>query len=231
MSKLKSQILVIEDEPHQIELLRYNLEAAGYKVLVAEDGEEGMLKAIECKPDLILVDWMLPKLSGIEVCRRIRRNSEIKQTPIIMLTARSDETDKVRGLDVGADDFVTKPYSVSELTARVKAALRRPTSSIISETISVGSIVVDTVQHQVFANKIAVELGPTEYRLLIAFLKQPDRVFSRDQLLDMVWGISTNIDTRTVDVHVGRLRKIIDEAVGKSTIRTVRGFGYALKSC
>lgn len=231
MSKLKSQILVIEDEPHQIELLRYNLEAAGYKVLVAEDGEEGMLKAIECKPDLILVDWMLPKLSGIEVCRRIRRNSEIKQTPIIMLTARSDETDKVRGLDVGADDFVTKPYSVSELTARVKAALRRPTSSIISETISVGSIVVDTVQHQVFANKIAVELGPTEYRLLIAFLKQPDRVFSRDQLLDMVWGISANIDTRTVDVHIGRLRKIIDEAVGKSTIRTVRGFGYALKSC
>ena len=231
MSKLKSQILVIEDEPHQIELLRYNLEAAGYKVLVAEDGEEGMLKAIECKPDLILVDWMLPKLSGIEVCRRIRRNSEIKQTPIIMLTARSEETDKVRGLDVGADDFVTKPYSVSELTARVKAALRRPTSSIISETISVGSIVVDTVQHQVFANKIAVELGPTEYRLLIAFLKQPDRVFSRDQLLDMVWGISANIDTRTVDVHVGRLRKIIDEAVGKSTIRTVRGFGYALKSC
>ena len=230
MSKLKSQILVIEDEPHQIELLRYNLEAAGYKVLVAEDGEEGMLKAIECKPDLILVDWMLPKLSGIEVCRRIRRNSEIKQTPIIMLTARSEETDKVRGLDVGADDFVTKPYSVSELTARVKAALRRPTSSIISETISVGSIVVDTVQHQVFANKIAVELGPTEYRLLIAFLKQPDRVFSRDQLLDMVWGISANIDTRTVDVHVGRLRKIIDEAVGKSTIRTVRGFGYALKS-
>ena len=148
-----------------------------------------------------------------------------------MLTARSEETDKVRGLDVGADDFVTKPYSVSELTARVKAALRRPTSSIISETISVGSIVVDTVQHQVFANKIAVELGPTEYRLLIAFLKQPDRVFSRDQLLDMVWGISANIDTRTVDVHVGRLRKIIDEAVGKSTIRTVRGFGYALKSC
>ena len=123
------------------------------------------LKAIECKPDLILVDWMLPKLSGIEVCRRVRRNSEIKQTPIIMLTARSEETDKVRGLDVGADDFVTKPYSVSELTARVKAALRRPTSSIISETISVGSIVVDTVQHQVFANKIAVELGPTEYRL------------------------------------------------------------------
>ena len=231
MSKLKSQILVIEDEPHQIELLRYNLEAVGYKVLVAEDGEEGMLKAIECKPDLILVDWMLPKLSGIEVCRRVRRNSEIKQTPIIMLTARSEETDKVRGLDVGADDFVTKPYSVSELTARVKAALRRPTSSIISETISVGSIVVDTVQHQVFANKIAVELGPTEYRLLIAFLKQPDRVFSRDQLLDMVWGISANIDTRTVDVHVGRLRKIIDEAVGKSTIRTVRGFGYALKSC
>ncbi len=231
MSKLKSQILVIEDEPHQIELLRYNLEAADYEVLVAEDGEEGMLKAIECKPDLILVDWMLPKLSGIEVCRRVRRNSEIKQTPIIMLTARSEETDKVRGLDVGADDFVTKPYSVSELTARVKAALRRPTSSIISETISVGSIVVDTVQHQVFANKIAVELGPTEYRLLIAFLKQPDRVFSRDQLLDMVWGISANIDTRTVDVHVGRLRKIIDEAVGKSTIRTVRGFGYALKSC
>ena len=231
MSKLKGRILVIEDEPHQIELLRYNLAAAGYKVLVAEDGEEGMLKARECKPDLILVDWMLPKLSGIEVCRRIRRNSEIKQTPIIMLTARSEETDKVRGLDVGADDFVTKPYSVSELTARVKAALRRPTSSIISETISVGSIVVDTVQHQVFANKIAIELGPTEYRLLIAFLKQPDRVFSRDQLLDMVWGISANIDTRTVDVHVGRQRKIIDEAVGKSTIRTVRGFGYALISC
>ena len=228
MAVLKSLILLIEDEINQIELLRYNLETEGYKVVVAMDGEEGVLKAQELKPDLILLDWMLPKISGTEVCRQIRRNEGIKETPIIMLTARSEESDKVRGLDVGADDFVTKPYSVAELLARIKAAMRRPSASIISDKVSIGFLSIDTKKHQVFIHNSEVVLGPTEYRLLMTFMKQPGRVYSRDQLLDMVWGISSDIDTRTVDVHVGRLRKIIDKAAGKKLIRTVRSFGYAL---
>ena len=230
MSKLKSLILLVEDEINQIELLRYNLETEGYKVAVAMDGEEGVLKALELKPDLVLLDWMLPKVSGIEVCRQIRRNKDIKETPVIMLTARSEEDDKIRGLDVGADDFVTKPYSVVELLSRVKAALRRPRASIISDTIVSGILTISAIEHKVFVDKIEVVLGPTEFRLLMTFMKQPGRVYSRDQLLDMVWGISADIDTRTVDVHVGRLRKVIDSKSGKKLIRTVRGFGYALQN-
>ena len=230
MALSKSLILLIEDEKSQIELLRYNLETEGYQVAVAMDGEDGILKARELNPDLILLDWMLPKVSGVEVCRIIRRDTEINQIPVIMLTARSEDSDKVRGLDVGADDFVTKPYSVLELIARVNAAMRRPRASIISEEVSVGSISINVINHQVRVEKKLIELGPTEYRLLITLMKQPDRVFSRDQLLDMVWGISADIDTRTVDVHVGRLRKVLKQAIGKDTIRTVRGFGYALRS-
>ena len=228
MAVLKSIILLIEDEINQIELLRYNLETEGYEVVVAMDGEDGVIKALELKPDLILLDWMLPKISGTVVCRQKRRNEDIKETPLIMLTARSEESDKVRGLDVGADDFVTKPYSVAELLARIKAAMRRPRASIISDKVSIGFLSIDTKKHQVFIHNSEVVLGPTEYRLLMTFMKQPGRVYSRDQLLDMVWGISSDIDTRTVDVHVGRLRKIIDKAAGKKLIRTVRSFGYAL---
>jgi len=162
--------------------------------------------------------------------KQIRRNKDIKETPVIMLTARSEEDDKIRGLDVGADDFVTKPYSVVELLSRVKAALRRPRASIISDTIVSGILTISTIEHKVFVDKIEVVLGPTEFRLLMTFMKQPGRVYSRDQLLDMVWGISADIDTRTVDVHVGRLRKVIDSKSGKKLIRTVRGFGYALQN-
>lgn len=224
----ENKILIVEDDKDIISLIDFHLKSEGYKVLTASNGEDGWLLAKEEKPDLILLDWMLPKISGTEVCRQIRRNEDIKETPLIMLTARSEESDKVRGLDVGADDFVTKPYSVAELLARIKAAMRRPSASIVSDKVSIGFLSIDTKKHQVFIHNSEVVLGPTEYRLLMTFMKQPGRVYSRDQLLDMVWGISSDIDTRTVDVHVGRLRKIIDKAAGKKLIRTVRSFGYAL---
>ena len=227
MSKKKT-ILIIEDEPHQVELLSYNFKTEGINVIVAADGEDGVLKAVEYKPDLILLDWMLPKLSGIEVCRQIRKNHTIKEIPIIILTARSEESDKVRGLEIGADDFVTKPYSVSELIARVKAAMRRPKLTYNNDEINYDIITVDINQHLVLIDGAKIELGPKEYRLLICLLEKPGRVFSRDNLLDMVWGVSADIDTRTVDVHVGRLRKAISAVSGKKLIRTVRSFGYSL---
>lgn len=227
MSKRKT-ILIIEDEPHQVELLSYNFITEGFKVIVASDGEDGVLKAVEYKPDLILLDWMLPKLSGVDVCRQIRKNHIIKETPIIILTARSEESDKVRGLEIGADDFVTKPYSVSELIARVKAAMRRPKLTYNNDVINYDNITVDTSQHLVLIDGAKIELGPKEYSLFICLLEKPGRVFSRDSLLDLVWGVTADIDTRTVDVHVGRLRKAIRAVSSKKLIRTVRSFGYSL---
>ena len=223
-----ADILIVDDNKTNCEVLERRLSMSGLTCRTSYDGKSALDEVEKQTPDLILLDWMLPKISGTEVCRQIRRNEDIKETPLIMLTARSEESDKVRGLDVGADDFVTKPYSVAELLARVKAAMRRPSASIISDKVSVGVISIDTKKHQVFIHNSEVVLGPTEYRLLMTFMKQPGRVYSRDQLLDMVWGISSDIDTRTVDVHVGRLRKIIDKAAGKKLIRTVRSFGYAL---
>ena len=180
--------------------------------------------------DRILLDWMLPKVSGIEVCRQLRRSKITREIPIIMLTARSEESDKIRGLDIGADDYITKPYSIKELLARVRATMRRPSASVISDQLIVGNIVVDLQKHLVAVDGLEVNLGPTEYRLLITFMKSPERVFNRDQLLDYVWGISANVDTRTVDVHVGRLRKSLEGRTKTNIIRTVRGFGYALRS-
>jgi|TARA_B110000459_G_C16396464_1_gene396655 two-component system phosphate regulon response regulator PhoB len=206
------------------------LKAEGYEVLVALDGEEGLELALEEIPDLILLDWMLPKVSGIEVCRQLRRSKITREIPIIMLTARSEESDKIRGLDIGADDYITKPYSIKELLARVRATMRRPSASVISDQLIVGNIVVDLQKHLVAVDGLEVNLGPTEYRLLITFMKSPERVFNRDQLLDYVWGISANVDTRTVDVHVGRLRKSLEGRTKTNIIRTVRGFGYALRS-
>jgi two-component system phosphate regulon response regulator PhoB len=222
-------ILVVEDEPSQVELLRYNLGSEGYTVRVAMDGEEGLQTAIEDPPDLILLDWMLPNLSGIEVCRQLRRNRTTREIPVIMLTARSEERDKVRGLDIGADDYVTKPYSIKELIARVQAALRRPAASIAANVLSVGSVEIDIQKHIVRCNGQIVQTSPTEFRLLISLLQSPDRVFSREQLLNMVWGISAVLETRTVDVHIGRLRRTLGMAGGKNLIRTVRGFGYSMK--
>ena len=230
MSLAHPKILLIEDEPSQVELIHYNLKAEGYEVLVALDGEEGLELALEEIPDLILLDWMLPKVSGIEVCRQLRRSKITREIPIIMLTARSEESDKIRGLDIGADDYITKPYSIKELLARVRATMRRPSASVISDQLIVGNIVVDLQKHLVAVDGLEVNLGPTEYRLLITFMKSPERVFNRDQLLDYVWGISANVDTRTVDVHVGRLRKSLEGKTKTNIIRTVRGFGYALRS-
>ena len=230
MSLSDPKILVVEDEPNQVELIEFNLNSQGYEVVVARDGEEALNLAEEENPDLILLDWMLPKVSGIEVCRQLRRSKMTREIPIVILTARSEESDKIRGLDIGADDYITKPYSIKELLARVRAAMRRPSASVISDQLNVGKIVVDLQKHIVAIDGVQVALGPTEYRLLVTLMQNPERVFSREQLLDQVWGISANVDTRTVDVHVGRLRKVIEVGANKNIIRTVRGFGYALKA-
>lgn len=230
MSLANPKILVVEDEPNQVELIEFNLNSEGYEVVVTRDGEEALNLAEEENPDLILLDWMLPKVSGIEVCRQLRRSKMTREIPIVMLTARSEESDKIRGLDIGADDYITKPYSIKELLARVRAAMRRPSASVISDQLIVGKIAVDLQKHIVAIDGLQVNLGPTEYRLLVTLMQSPERVFSREQLLDHVWGISANVDTRTVDVHVGRLRKVIEVGANKNIIRTVRGFGYALKA-
>ncbi|WP_306116200.1 MULTISPECIES: phosphate regulon transcriptional regulator PhoB [unclassified Roseovarius] len=230
MSLSNPRLLVIEDEPSQVELLRYNLTKQGFDVRVAMDGEEGVDAAREDPPDLILLDWMLPNLSGIEVCRQLRRDRATREVPIIMLTARSEERDKVRGLDVGADDYVTKPYSVKELIARVRAALRRPAARVADSKLVNGKIEIDLEKHTVKVAGKDISLSPTEFRLLVTLMQSPGRVFSRDQLLDMVWGITADVDTRTVDVHVGRLRRVLDSADGEGLIRTIRGFGYALSA-
>jgi two-component system phosphate regulon response regulator PhoB len=221
-------ILVMEDEDALATLLQYNLEKEGYDVAVAADGEEGMLQVDERTPDLILLDWMLPKLSGIEVCRRIRGRAETRNLPIIMLTARGEETDRVRGLDTGADDYMTKPFSMSELTARIRAVLRRIRPGLADDRVNHADIIMDRVAHRVSRAGKEVHLGPTEFRLLDHFLKHPGRVFSREQLLDAVWGSDVYVEARTVDVHVGRLRKALNVEGTVNPIRTVRSAGYSL---
>ena len=226
---MQPYVLVMEDEDALATLLSYNLEKEGYKVVVASDGEEGMIQIDERLPDLVLLDWMLPKLSGIEVCRRIRGRPETRNLPIIMLTARGEETDRVRGLDTGADDYLTKPFSMTELTARIRAVLRRIRPGLADDRISHGDIVIDRVAHRVRRAGNEIHLGPTEFRLLDHFMQHPGRVFSREQLLDAVWGSDVYVEARTVDVHVGRLRKalaVADEAA--NPIRTVRSAGYSL---
>ena len=226
----KPSVLIIEDEPNQAELIRYNLESEGYRVAIACDGEDGLIQAMETIPDIILLDWMIPKVSGIEVCRQLRKIKSTNDIPIILLTARSEESDKVRGLDIGADDYITKPYSIKELLARVRAALRRPVAITIKDQVIVDEIVVDLNKHVVKVQNHEINLGSTEFKLLLELMKNSGRVLSRDQLLDKVWGISANVDTRTVDVHIGRLRKLIRLVSNRSLITTVRGFGYSLNS-
>ena len=221
-------VLIVEDEPAQTELLRYNFDKTGFRTITATDGEEGVLLARERRPDLIVLDWMLPELSGIEVCRQLKRDAEVRQIPIMMLTARGEETDKVRGLDTGADDYVVKPYSVNELLARARALLRRANPASMGETLVHGDLVLDQVQHKVIRNGKPVKLGPTEFRLLTVLMERPGRVWSRGQLLDRVWGQDMEIDYRTVDVHVGRLRKALRQEGEADPIRTVRAAGYSL---
>jgi len=221
-------VLVMEDEDALATLLSYNLEKEGYRVVVAADGEEGMLQIEERLPDLVLLDWMLPKLSGIEVCRRIRGKSETRNLPIIMLTARGEESDRIRGLDTGADDYLTKPFSMTELIARIRAVLRRIRPGLADDRLNHGDIVIDRVAHRVRRSGQEIHLGPTEFRLLDHLMQHPGRVFSREQLLDAVWGSDVYVEARTVDVHVGRLRKALNVEGTVNPIRTVRSAGYSL---
>ncbi|MDG1532627.1 MAG: phosphate regulon transcriptional regulator PhoB [Paracoccaceae bacterium] len=226
MASSGAQILVVEDETAQREVIAYNLRKEGYDVRTALDGDEAELELAEEVPDLILLDWMMPGASGLELARRIRARSETREIPIIMLTARGEEEDLIRGLDVGADDYITKPYSVSELLARVRSLLRRSKSGG-ADTICVGEIEMNVETHRVYVSGKEAKLGPLEFKLLQTFLERPGRVFERDHLLDKIWGRSAYVDSRTVDVHVGRMRKSLGEEAA-SQIRTVRGKGYAL---
>jgi two-component system phosphate regulon response regulator PhoB len=223
-----TNILVVEDEDALATLLQYNLEKEGYRVTLAGDGEEAMTLASEQAPDLVVLDWMLPKVSGIEVCRRLRARSETRNLPIIMLTARGEETDRIRGLDTGADDYVVKPISMTELAARIRAVLRRIRPGLAEDIIRHGDIVMDRVAHRVKRAAREVHLGPTEFRLLDYLMQHPRRVFSREQLLDAVWGADIYVEVRTVDVHIGRLRKALTLAGESDPVRTVRSAGYSL---
>jgi two-component system phosphate regulon response regulator PhoB len=224
----KPLILIAEDEAALTTLLRYNFEKEGYRAVEARDGDETLMLIGEETPDLIVLDWMLPKVSGIEVCRRLRSRAETRNIPIIMLTARGEEADRIRGLDTGADDYLTKPFSMTELLARMRAVLRRIRPALTEDVVTFGDIAIDRASHRVRRGDRDIHLGPTEYRLLDHFLQHPGRVFSREQLLDAVWGSGVYVDARTVDVHIGRLRKALNDPGQQDPIRTVRSAGYAL---
>jgi two-component system, OmpR family, phosphate regulon response regulator PhoB len=225
---MKANILIVEDEEALTTMLRYNLEAEGYGVETVPRGDEADLLLKERAPDLVILDWMLPGLSGIELCRRLRARPETKQLPIIMLTARGEESERVRGLATGADDYIVKPFSVPELSARVRALLRRALPERLADVLAFGDLEVDREKKRVSRGGHPIDLGPTEYRLLEFLMERPGRVFSREQLLDGVWGSEIYIDERTVDVHVGRLRKALNRGHAVDPIRTVRGAGYSL---
>lgn len=228
MGQAQPCVLVVEDEGAQREVLKYNLEAEGFSVVMAENGDEAMLLVAEEQPDLIVLDWMLPNVSGIEICRRVKADPHTRQIPIIMLSARSEEIDRVRGLETGADDYVVKPYSIVELMARLRTQLRRTRPASMGERLSYADIILDAGEHRVFRAGLALHLGPTEFRLLSTLMEKPGRVWTREQLLDRVWGRDIYVDTRTIDVHVGRLRKALMMNGGENPVRTVRGTGYAL---
>jgi len=223
-------VLVVEDEAAIGELLRYNLAAQGYRITLAASGEEAELLLGEDRFDLIVLDWMLPGLSGIELCRRVRRADATRGLPILMLTARGEEADRVRGLSTGADDYVVKPFSVPEMLARVKALLRRASPDRVADVLRAGDIALDRAAHRVTRREREVRMGPTEFRLLLFFMENAGRVLSRQQLLDGVWGRDTFIDGRTVDVHVGRLRKALVRGPDRDPVRTVRGTGYVFET-
>lgn len=225
---MKPSILIVEDEPALLELLSYNLEREGFEAVATADGEEALLILAERQVDLALLDWMLPGISGIELCRRLRRAPDTKSLPIIMLTARSEEADRIRGLDTGADDYMSKPFSPDELIARIRAVLRRIRPAVDAEGLDYAGVAMDLVSHRVNRDGRAIQLGPTEFRLLRHFMEHPGRVFSREQLLDSVWGRDVYVDERTVDVHIRRLRKALNAGGEPDLIRTVRSAGYAL---
>jgi two-component system phosphate regulon response regulator PhoB len=227
---MQPHVLVVEDEDALAELLQYNLKKEGFRVSVAADGEEALMLVEERQPDVVILDWMLPKISGIEVCRRLRGRQETRNLPIIMLTARGEEADRIRGLDTGADDYIVKPFLMKELFARVRAILRRIRPGLAEDKVAVGDITIDRVAHRVMRNGDEIHLGPTEFRLLDYLMQHPGRVFSREQLLDAVWGSDVYVEARTVDVHIGRLRKALNKIPGVDPIRTVRSAGYALNS-
>lgn len=226
---MKPYIIIAEDEDAILTLLQYNLEREGYDVGMASDGDEALVMIDERMPDLLVCDWMMPKISGIEVTRRLRTRPETRNLPIIMLTARSEESDRIRGLDTGADDYVVKPFSVTELTARIRAVLRRIRPGLSDDCLQVGDVTLDRVSHRVSRSGRDVHLGPTEYKLLEHLMQHPKRVFSREQLLDSVWGNDVYVEVRTVDVHVGRLRKALNLQTEADPIRTVRSAGYSME--
>jgi len=223
------RLLLVEDDPALSELLEFRFKSEGYRVSVTGDGDEALLLAAEQVPDLVVLDWMIEGTSGIEVCRRLRRDKATAHVPIIMLTAREAEDDRIRGLETGADDYVTKPFSPRELIARVSAIMRRIRPALAGETISVGDLSLDATAHRVTRRSQPISLGPTEFRLLKFFMEHPSRVFSRGQLLDAVWGTESDIELRTVDVHIRRLRKGIELPDAPDPVRTVRSAGYALE--
>ena len=227
---MKPHVLIVEDEDALATLLEYNFGKEGFDTTVALDGDEALLLASERTPDLIILDWMLPKLSGVEVCRRLRRRKETATTPVIMLTARGDETDRITGLDFGADDYMVKPFSMPELFARTRALMRRAKPSLLEDVVRVGDIEVDSQAYRVKRDDQVLHLGPTEFRLLDHFVRHPGRVFSREQLLDAVWGRDVYVEARTVDVHIGRLRKALKKPGKTDPIRTVRSAGYAFEA-
>ncbi|MBT0956890.1 phosphate regulon transcriptional regulator PhoB [Alphaproteobacteria bacterium KMM 3653] len=221
-------VLLVEDEPAQREVLAYNLEAEGFRVSATDNGEEALALARDETPDLVVLDWMLPGVSGIEVCRRLKMRNETRALPVIMISARTEEVDRVRGLETGADDYVVKPYSLIELMARVRAQLRRTRPSVVGEQLMFEDIKLDAETYRVERDGKELKLGPKEFRLLSTFMEKPGRVWSREQLLDRVWGRDIYVDTRTVDVHIGRLRKALSRHGGEDPLRTVRGAGYSL---
>jgi two-component system phosphate regulon response regulator PhoB len=225
---MEAHILIVDDEEPQVEMLKYNLEKEGFKVSHADNGEEGVLTALEQEPDLIVLDWMMPKMSGIEACRQLRADKVTKDIPIVMLTARGEEVDRIKGLDTGADDYMVKPFSPSEMIARIRAVLRRSRPVLAGAILDYEGIVIDPGTHKVSRDGNAIRLGPTEYKLLTTLMERPAKVLSRERLLDLVWGRDIDVELRTVDVHIRRLRKELNKNGGEDLIRTVRGAGYAI---
>lgn len=225
---MASRILVVEDEPAQAEMITYNLEKAGFQVMMAVDGQAALDMARLENPDVVLLDWMLPEVAGIEVCRQLRADRELREIPIIMVTARGEEGDRVRGIDTGADDYLVKPYSPRELIVRIKALLRRASHTGVDGTLTCCEIEMDVARHRVTRDGYSIHLGPTEFKLLRTFMERPGQVFSRERLLDLVWGRDVYVEDRTVDVHIRRLRKALNEGDRPDVIRTVRTAGYAL---
>jgi len=224
---MKPLVLIVEDEAPLVTMLRYNLEREGFAVDAAADGEESLLRIAERQPDAVLLDWMLPLVSGLEVCRQIRRAASTRSLPVIMLTARGEESDRIRGLDSGADDYVVKPFSPSELVARLRAVIRRAQPGAGDEVLRYADVAMDLTAHRVTRAGKPIHVGPTEFRLLRHFLQTPGRVFTREQLLDRVWGPDVEIEVRTIDVHIRRLRQALNSQGGKDLLRTVRSVGYA----